>query len=571
MGLADYIAVAKEEAPADLLLKNARVVNTLSAQVEEADVAIYGGRIVGVGSYSRGRRTMNLKGKYLLPGLIDGHTHVESSLLHVPQYARAVVPHGTVAAVTDLHEMANVAGLEGVRYLMDCARPLPLDLYFMLPSCVPATSLETAGARLSARELRPARRWRRVLGLGEVMNFPGVLTGDADVLAKLDFSQEGVIDGHAPELRGKELNAYLSAGIGSDHECTTYQEAQEKLRRGMYIMIREGSAEKNLEALLPLAQGDAHRRCMLVVDDRSATDLLRDGDMDAVVRRAIRLGLEPIRAIQLATINPAQYFGLRRLGAIAPSYEASVIVVDDLRSFQVEKVFRRGRLVAQEGKALFSPQASVSEEIGHTVRIKAFTVEDLFLPVTRDTWPIIEVVPGQVITKKKVAKAAVQDGRVVSDTERDILKLAVVERHRATGNIGLGLVTGFSLKRGALASSVAHDSHNVVVVGTDDGDMYQAVKEVEERQGGLVAVAGGRLEAALALPVAGILSPEPLEAVVAHLEKLNQAARDMGCSLPAPFDTLSFLALPVIPELRLTDLGLVEVTPGYIARWSWKT
>ncbi|MDP2952927.1 MAG: adenine deaminase [Chloroflexota bacterium] len=556
------MAVARGDAPADLILARARIVNTFTGEIEEGNVAIYADRIAGVGDYREGREVIDLEGRFLAPGLIDGHTHLESSLLHLAEYARAVVPRGTTALVTDLHEIANVKGLKGLRYMMDCARPLPLAVFFMAPPCVPATDLETAGARITPQEVRAALRWRGVLGLGEVMNFPGVLEGRKEVLEKVLASRGRIVDGHAPGLTGKSLNAYLAAGIGSDHECVSLEEAREKVARGMHIMIREGSSEQNLEALLPLAQGPGWHRCFFVVDDRTAADLLREGDMDAIVRKAIDLGLDPVRAIQMASLNAARYFRLGEMGAIAPGYAANLIVFKEWRSFTVERVFYRGRLVAQEGRPLFSPPHLTDPEMLHSFHIKPFSIEDLALPARGRLWPVIEVVPGQIITRWRDEEARVVDGRVVPDTERDLLKLVVVERHRATGNIGRGLVRGFGLKAGALASSVAHDSHNIVAVGASDEDLFVAIKEVERLQGGVVVARQGRVRGSLALPVAGLLSQERLEMVVSRVEELERLAAGLGCRLPAPLAALSFLALPVIPELRLTDRGLVDVVKG---------
>ncbi|MBA7671007.1 Adenine deaminase [subsurface metagenome] len=560
------ISVAKGEIPADLILANARVVNVFSGEVEPGNVAICRDRIAGVGDYHRAKQVLDLEGRYLAPGLINGHTHLESSMLDVGQYARAVVPRGTLAVVTDLHEIANVCGLDGIRYVLDCARRLPLDLFLMAPSCVPATPLETSGASVEPETIGRLLRWRGCIGLGEVMNFPGVLSGDENVLSKLSLARGKVIDGHAPGVGGKDLNAYIAAGILSDHESTSLEEAREKLRRGMYVMLREGSSEKNLDALLPLVTDKTYKRCLLVVDDRSCLDLLRDGDIDAVVRKAIGSGLDPVRAIQLATINTAEYFRLDRLGAIAPGYQANLIVIDELSNLSVDMVFYKGHLVAKGGEPLFPLSQAAARGLANTVNIKPFSVEALKLFPSGTTYPVIEVVPGQIITKKRVERVKVSDGVIIPDTEKDILKLVVVERHRATGNIGRGLVMGFGLKKGALASSIAHDSHNIVAVGTDDNDIFTAIKEIERLNGGLVVAAEGRVLASLALPIAGLLSDQPLEVVVDKLEKLEQVARELGTTLPSPFSTLSFLALPVIPELRLTDLGLVDVNESRLIR-----
>ncbi len=553
------ISVAKGETAADLVLANARVVNVFTGEVEAGNIAICGDRIAGVGDYHQGKEVLDIGGRYLAPGLINGHTHVESSLLDIPQYARAVVGRGTLAVVTDLHELANVCGLEGIRYVLDCARHLPLDIFLLAPSCVPATGLETSGASLDATDIRHLLRWRGVIGLGEVMNFPGVLHGDAGIMDKISLAQGKVIDGHAPGVTGKELTAYIAAGIHSDHESVSLEEAREKLRQGMYIMLREGSSEKNLDALLPLVTDKTYKRCLLVVDDRSCVDLLQDGDIDAVVRRAIHLGLDPVRAIQLATINPADYFRLNRLGAIAPGYMANLIVLGDLPRFQVDMVFYRGKPVAKEGEPLFPVYQTRSQGLRETVNIKPFPIEALKLVPSGESELVIEVVPGQIITRKRRERVKVSGGAIEPDTGRDILKLAVVERHRATGNIGLGLVSGFGLKRGALASSIAHDSHNIVAVGTGDEALFTAIMEVERLGGGMVATAGNRVLASLPLPIAGLLSDQPLETVAGKLGRLEQVARELGTGLTSPFATLSFLALPVIPELRLTDRGLVDV------------
>jgi adenine deaminase len=558
MSLRELISVARGKTPADLLLKNARIVNTFVGEIEQGDVAIYGDRIAGVGDYDEAKEVIDLQGQFLAPGFINGHTHIESSMLHPSRYAQAVVPRGTSAVVTDLHEIANVCGFRGIRFVTDLARKLPLDMLFMAPSCVPATQLETSGAKISSREVRKILAHPKIIGLGEMMNFPGVISGDEEVLKKITAAREKVIDGHAPGLAGKELNAYLSAGILSDHESTTPEEGREKLRRGMYLMIREGSSEKNLDALLPLVTHNTYKRCFFVVDDRSSSDLLREGDIDAVVRRAISRGLEPVRAIQMATINPAEYFRLHDRGGIGPGYVANLITIADLARLEIDMVFYRGKLVASQGKPLFDPPP-VTVELKDTVRIKSPSPRSLRIAAAGETYPVIEIVPEQIVTKKAVERIQVADGAVVRDLERDILKLVVVERHKASGNIGVGLVKGFGLKKGALASSVAHDSHNVIAVGADDLDILKAVEEIKRLQGGLVVCANLEILASLPLPIAGLLSPEPLDIVVSQYEHAERSAASLGNLPPSPFAILSFLALPVIPELRLTDLGLVDV------------
>jgi adenine deaminase len=545
----------------DLLLAGGRIVNVFTGEVEEGDVVIAEGVIAGIGRGYRAAEAVGLDGAYLLPGFINGHTHIESSFLSLSQYARAVLPHGTTSVVTDLHELANVGGLQAIRNFLDEAAALPLDVFLMAPSCVPATQLETAGATLDAQDVALALDWPETLGLGELMNFPGAIAGHADCLDKVAAARDRgkLVDGHAPGLGGVDLNAYLTAGPRSDHESTALEEAREKLRRGMYVMIREGTSEKNLEELLPLVTDRTYGRCLLVVDDRSCRDLLQDGDIDAVVRKAVSLGLDPVRAVQMATVNPATYFGLRDRGAIAPGYLANLIVADDLRDLRPRRVYHRGRLVAADGGSVFSSEPPPAAALADTVRVKPLAEDAFVIPASSGRQHVIEVVPHQITTRKVILEARTTGGEVVADLEQDVIKAAVVERHHASGNVGVGLVRGFGLRRGALATSFAHDSHNVVVVGTSDGDMHAAVAEISRLGGGLTVVAEGEPLASLPLPVAGLMSLEPLETVAGQLEAVEAAAASLGVSLPSPFAVLSFLALPVIPELRLTDLGLVDV------------
>ncbi|MBM3141561.1 MAG: adenine deaminase [Chloroflexi bacterium] len=559
MSLAKLISVARGDAPADLLLKNAKIINTFVGIIEEGNVAIYGDRIAGLGNYLKAKEIIDLKGSYLAPGLINGHTHIESSMLHPAQYAQAVVPRGTSTVITDLHEITNVAGFDGIKFVLDWAQKLPLDMFFMAPSCVPATHMETSGAEITAHDIKRALKLPNVIGLGEMMNFPGIISGNKEVLKKIAAAQGKVIDGHAPGVTNKRLNAYLAAGIGSDHESTALEEGREKLRRGMHLMIREGSSEKNLATLLPLVNDRTFSRCFFVVDDRSCSDLLSEGDIDAVVRKAIQKGLEPVRAIQMATINTAEYFRLYDHGGIAPGYTANLITITDLSQLEIDMVFYKGHLVATAGNYLMSTPNTSAKELTDTVRIKPFGIEALKLTTSGESLPVIEIIPGQIVTKRRIERVKTKDGVVMPDLQEDILKLAVVERHKASGNIGLGLVKGFGLKRGALASSIAHDSHNIVAVGTNDPDIFTAIKEIERLQGGLVVCVDGKILAALLLPIAGLLSPEPLEAVVKKFENVEKTASGLGNIPPAPFALLSFIALPVIPELRLTDMGLVDV------------
>lgn len=558
--LARLVAVGRGQEPADLVLRGGRLVNVFTGTIEEADVALCGEYIAGVGPGYEGREVMDVHGLFLVPGYIDGHVHVESSYLSPGQYARAVVPRGTTTVISDLHEIANVAGIEGLRLVLDEARATPLELFLMAPSCVPCTDhLETSGARLDPQDIQALLAWPETLGLGEMMNFPGVLGRDANVLEKVRAAAGRPRDGHSPRVLGRDLNGYLAAGLASDHECTRLEEAQEKLARGMWIMIREGSSEHNLEGLLPVVNEETQFRCMLVVDDRTAKDILHDGDMDAVLRKAVRLGLPPVRAIRLATINPATYFGLRDHGAIAPGYVANIVALEDLQEFHARLVFSRGQLVARDGQALFTPQALSYERLTGMMRVRPVSPDDLAIPVEKAHLPAVGVIPGQIVTAKRTVSPRRTNGHLTTDPEHDVLKLVVVERHKATGNVGKGFVTGFGLRRGALGTSVAHDSHNIVVVGAEDRDILVAIEEITRMGGGLVAVEDGTVRERLPLPIAGLLSPEPLEVVAERVQALERLAREWGCTLPAPFAALSFLALPVIPEIKVTDKGLVDV------------
>jgi len=552
------IAVARGEEPADLLLKNGRLVNVLSGEVHPARVAIVDGRVAGWGGDYRARRVVDLAGRYICPGFIDAHVHLESSMVQPAEFARAVLPHGTVAVVCDPHEIANVLGMDGVRYILHASAGLPLTVYVMAPSCVPATDMETAGAALDAADIVQLLGYDRVLGLAEMMNYPGVLFRVPSVLAKIEAAAGRPVDGHAPGLSGQDLNAYLAAGIGSDHECTDVDEAREKLRRGMHIFIREGTTARNLHSLLPLVTPVNARFCHFCTDDRHPDTLLTEGHVDDIVRQAIAKGLDPVLAIQMASINTALYFGLRQVGAVAPGYRADLLVLDDLRGVQVAQVYAAGQLVAEGGRCLLSAAELPQVPTQPTVHVDAAAL-DLTIPAGQGPARVIGVVPGQVVTEDLRLEPAIAGGQVVADPGRDLAKIAVVERHRGTGNIGLGLVKGIGLSRGAIASSVAHDSHNVVVVGTSDADMRAAVAAVAEMGGGQVAVIARQVQAACPLPIAGLMSDQPLEKVRDQAAALTNAAQQMGSTLPDPFMTLSFLALPVIPALKLTDKGLVDV------------
>jgi adenine deaminase len=551
------LSVARGERPAELLFQNARVVNVFSGEIHKTNVAVDDGRIVGFGDY-RARKTINLRGAYLAPSLIDGHFHVESSMLTAPEFARAVVPHGTGAVVIDPHEYANVLGLDGIRYILESTKNLPVDFFIMLPSCVPATHLETAGARITADDLKLMIGDDRVAGVAELMNFPGVFLGQKSELAKIEAGRGKCIDGHAPGLRGKNLNAYALAGVRSDHESVAVAEAREKLRLGMHILLREGSTERNLQHLLPLLNAHNSQNCSFATDDKLAGDLVSEGHIDHAVRVAIKGGIAPITALQIATINTARHYRLQNLGAIAPRYWADFIVCDDLKKLRIRQVYKKGVLVAEDGKYLAKLPARVP--LPRSTMNLHYRPADFLVPARRGKIRVIQIIPNQIVTREVIVTPKVEAQQLVADPARDILKLVVIERHRATGNVGVGFVRGFKLKRGAIGSTVAHDAHNVVVVGTNDADILRVVQELEKLQGGQVAIANGKVLAALALPVAGLVSDRPLKEVMQRIAALNTAAQQMGCDLSAPFMTLSFLSLSPIPALKLTDQGLIDAT-----------
>ena len=560
ISLKERIRIASGEGKADLLIKNGRTVDIFSGQIEKKDVAIFGGVIVGFGDYPA-REIIDVRGDFLCPGLIDGHVHVESSMVTIPEFARAVLPNGTTTVVIDPHEIANVLGLEGIRFMADSARGVPLNVFIMLPSCVPATHMETSGATLKATDLKPLFKEPWVIGLAEMMNFPGVIFRDPEVLRKIEMAKGKQIDGHAPMLSGKGLYAYLTAGIRSDHECTSPREAKEKLKNGMWIMVREGTTARNLRDLIPLVTSKNSRRFLFVTDDRHPKELLEEGHINSMVRQAIRWGLDPILAIQMATLNAAEYFRLDNLGAIAPGYRADIIVFDHLGRFRIKKVFKDGVRVAENGKMLsqFPRKRGTKIQAVESIRMKPLKKDALLLRSDQPLAKVIQVIPNQIVTKKVMKKILLREAVAHPDLKQDILKIAVAERHKATGNIGIGFVQGFGLKKGAIGSSVAHDSHNIVTVGTNDHDILKAVETIQAMGGGLAAVSGGKILASLPLPIAGLMSEASVTRVHLQLEALHRAARKLGCKLPDPFMTLSFLSLPVIPELKITDKGLVDV------------
>lgn len=559
MSLRHRIDVAAGRKPADLLLCNAKVVSVFADAVVSTSVAIADGVVVGFGDY-RAHRRIDLQGGYLSAGLIDSHLHIESTMLSPAEFARAVVPHGTTAVVADPHEIANVMGEAGVRWMIAASRNLPIDVNIVLPSCVPESPFVTSGAKLGPRELRRLAKLPSIVGIGEVMNFPGVIAGERELLEKIRLIPGMRVDGHAPGLTGKDLNAYVAAGIHSDHESTRIGEAAEKLFAGLHLMLREGTTEKNLAELAPLVTPANSHRCFFCSDDRSPIDLVKHGHIDDILRRAVRDGIPPITALQMATNNAPYYFRLpRRTGAVAVGYVADLVVFDNLRRFEARMVFKAGELVAREGK-LVAELPRRRAHTANTMKVGKLSVEHLKLRTRRTRARVIRVIPGQIVTKAEEVVVRPRDGIVAADLKRDLLKLAVIERHHASGRVGLGLVRGFGLQRGALASTVCHDSHNLICVGTNDEDMLAAAEALVKCGGGFAATAGGKVVGLLPLPIAGLMSDASAPEVAAAYRIVGQAARELGSKLDDPFLTLSFLALSVIPELKLTDRGLIDTT-----------
>jgi len=559
--LAARLAVARGDRPADLVLRGGRVLSVFTGELLEADVAVSGGHVAGVGPGYESRETFDAAGLVILPGFVDGHMHVESTKLTLDQFARAVVPHGTTTVILDPHEIANVFGVDGVRALLSAADRVPLDVFVMVSSCVPASPFESSGATLGAGDIAELLRTEpRTLGVAEMMDFPGVVSGADDILAKIEAAAlygDGHIDGHAPGLTGQALNAYLAAGVRSDHECTTYEEALEKRRLGMWIMIREGSAARNLEALLPLVLERGTENCLLCTDDREPHHLLEDGHINAVLRKAVALGCPPEQAVVMGTLNAARYHGLRSHGAVAPGYVADLVAVEGLADFRPVAVWKDGRMVAKRGVAEVVDPWTAPDWMRGSVRIEPVTAE-AFRIAAGGAVRVIGVAPGEIVTRALTAEPARVDGHAEADPSRDLAKIAVIERHKGTGRMGLGFVSGFGLRRGALASTQAHDAHNVVVVGVDDADMAAAVNRLIETGGGQVAVSGGAVVGEVPCPIGGLVSDRPVEEVADAVRHMERAVQGLGATLPAPFMAMSFLALSVIPELKITDRGLVD-------------
>src|ERR671914_903533 len=550
--LARRLAVARGDLPADLVVRGGRVLSVFTREWLETDVAIVDGWIAGLGEYE-GREQLDAAGRFVVPGFIDAHLHLESSKLLVDEFARLVLPLGTTAVVADPHEIANVLGTDGVHWLLDACAVLPLDVYFMAPSCVPASSFESPRRPLGEGDLQGLLRRRRVLGLAEMMNFPGVVAGDGHELAKLSLDGATHVDGHAPGVLGRHLNAYAAAGIRSDHEAYTIEEGRERLRAGMWLLIREATGARNLRELIPLAAEYGPHRIAFCTDDREPEHIAEDGHVNAIVRDAVALGVAPTDALTMASHHAALWHGLEHLGAVAPGYQADLLVFPDLVRFLPDVVLKRGRPV--EG----IPRTPVPEWVRQSVRLQPVSPEGFRIPWTGGPARVIGLVPGQIVTDALVEEPDTRDGAAVASAERDLAKIAVIERHLGTGRVGLGLVRGFGLRSGALASTFAHDAHNLVVVGMSDEDMLTAVARVAELGGGLVVVDTGAVTAELPLPIAGLMSDLPLADVIAASEATVAAVHALGSEVESPFQSLAFLALSVIPSLKLTDRGLVDV------------
>jgi adenine deaminase len=546
------MAVARGDEPADAVVTGGKVLSVFTKEWLEVDVAIADGHVVGLGRYD-GRERIDVAGAYLVPGFIDAHMHIESSKLMVDEFARAVLAHGTTAVVADPHEIANVLGTDGIHWLLDSCAGLPLDVFVMASSCVPASRFESPHRPFSTGDIESLLRRHRTIGVAEMMNFPGVIAGAESEVAKLQTGLTDHVDGHAPGVRGPALNAYVAAGIRSDHEATTYEEALEKRRLGLWVMLREASIARNLRDLLPLVKRYGTDRCMFCTDDREPSFIVEEGHIDQMVRVAVEEGISPEDAVVMATLNPATYHRLRNLGAIAPGYQADILVLDDLRSFVPRQVLKRGappRFVKVE----------VPEWVRQTVHLAEVSATSFNVAAGPKRIRVIRVIPSQLLTGTELVAPTTRDGCIIADPTRDLVKIAVLERHHASGRVGLGFATNVGLKRGAFASTVAHDAHNVVVLGVDDEDMAACALRMPEIGGGIVIAEGGRVVEELPLPVAGLMSDQPLAAVHKRMVSMEHRLAGMGVTMNAPFMTLSFLALSVIPELKITDRGLVDVT-----------
>ncbi|WP_273326635.1 adenine deaminase [Vallitalea guaymasensis] len=560
MSIVEKVKVARGDKKAEFVLKNCRIVNVFNSKIERADIAIEEGVIVGIGEYE-GIKEVDALDRYVCPGFIDGHVHIESSMLTPPRFAKLVMPKGTTTVIEDPHEIANVCGLDGIDFMLKASEKIPLDVYVMLPSCVPSTEFENSGAVLLAKDLKKMKDRKNILGLGEVMNYPGVISCNKSVYEKLDLMRDGIIDGHAPGVMGKRLNAYVTAGVMTDHECTRVEELEEKVSKGMYVHIREGSATRNLKDLIVGVTPENSNRILFCTDDKQPYEIEKEGHINYNVRLAIENGINPIMAIKMATINTAQCYGLKNKGAVAPGYDADLIILnDDLRKISIGEVFKKGQLVAKDGEALFDIETIEDSRVMNTVNLDNIDNITFDIPLKSSIVKVIQLIEHNIITKSVIRKVDVENNNFKYNSKLDILKLAVVERHKGTGNVGLGLVEGYGLKGGAVALTIAHDSHNIIVVGDNDEDMRVAIKELKRVNGGITICANGSVLQTLPLEVGGLMTNSSVEVVGNKVKEMTKIACEKGINTNIdPFLTLAFLALPVIPELKLTDCGLFNV------------
>jgi len=555
------VKIARGDAPADLVLKNCKIINVFTSKIEVGDIAITDGVIVGIGKYD-GIEEIDIKNRYVAPGFIDGHVHIESSMLTPPQFAKIVVPKGTTTVVADPHEIANVSGVEGIKYMIFSSIFGPLNVKMMIPSCVPATEFETSGAIITSSDIDNYKLAKGVLGLGEVMNYPGVIFGDEEVHKKIAVMSGFIKDGHAPSIYGKQLNAYKLSGIKTDHECTTVAELQEKVARGMYIHLREGSATRNVKVLSQGVTKENSRRLLFCTDDKHPEDIRSEGHINYNIKLAIENGVDPIVAIQMATVNTAECYKLDNIGAIAPGYDADMVVFESLSEIDVNEVFIKGELVASNNKALFDPVLYTNGFVTDTINILNSDEISFDIQLKGNKVKVIELIENNVTTTKVIREVKVENGKYIHDPSKDILKLAVVERHHKTGNVGIGFVEGYGLKNGAVAMTISHDSHNLIVIGDNDKDMKVAMKEIEKIQGGITLVNNGKVFESIRLEVAGLMTNTEVKTIESKLKKMEAKAREMGLNkeVDDAFLSLAFMSLPVIPELKLTDKGLFDVT-----------
>jgi adenine deaminase len=564
--LTKRISVASGRELADTVIKNGKIIDVFNHEIIDGDIAIADGYIVGIGKFE-GKETIDAKGRYVAPTFIDGHVHIESSMITPTEFAKVSLLHGVTTVVADPHEIANVLGVDGIQYMLDSSKNLPFDFYFMLPSCVPATEFEHSGAILKAEDLQPFYQEPRVLGLAEVMNYPAVHNAELGMLDKIISARKygKKIDGHAAGLSSTNLNVYMTAGIRTDHESTTPAQAKDRLSRGMYLMIREGTVAKDLRQLISIVNEHNSRRCLFVTDDKHLDDLIRDGSIDHNIRLAIQSGISPITAIQMATLNAAECFGIDDKGAIAPGYKADFLLLENLNTLKITDVYKDGQVMVENGVLLKEIKLNCVKEtdrLRNSVRFHELSVEQLHIPVTNRKANVIEIIPNSLLTRHIIEEVDIcERGLFHPSINRDHLKLAVIERHHLTKNIGLGIVKGLGLKSGAIATTIAHDSHNLIIAGVNDFDMLVAANAIKEMQGGLIVVNEGKIIAALKLPIAGLMSDCPYVEVANSLKDLHSALETLGANIDFnPFLTLSFLSLPVIPELKLTDIGLFQVS-----------